>query len=44
MSKKREIENENTIRQMRLVLTGQRDGIWTGSHQRALKDLQKKRS
>jgi len=44
MSRKKEIENDATIRKMRLVLTGQRDGIWSFSHQKALKELQKRRS
>jgi len=42
MSKK--TNNDKAIQQMRLVLEGQRDGIWSSKHQRALKDLQKRRS
>jgi hypothetical protein len=44
MSTKKEIENDHTIRLMRKVLEGQRDGIWSSNHQSALKELQKKRS
>jgi len=41
---KRKDDNDKTIKQMKLVLEGQRDDIWSFSHQRALKDLQKRRS
>jgi hypothetical protein len=42
MSKK--IDNDKAIQDMRLVLMGQGNGIWSSKHQRALKDLQSRRS
>ena len=42
MSKKS--ENDKAIQEMMKVLQGQRDDVWSSNHQRALKDLQKRRS